>query len=63
MRPASIPLRLEEVAVDLAEDHASPRPAQSLHRRHAALESPARQLELLNRVPLRAEFHALAPAL
>jgi len=63
LRPASIPLRLEEVAVDLAEDHASPRPAQSLHRRHAPLESPARQLELLDRVPLRAEFHALAPDL
>ncbi len=63
MRPASIPLRLEDVAVELAADHGTPRPAQSLHRRHASLESPARQLQLLNGVPLRAEFHALAPEL
>lgn len=63
MRPATIPLRLEEIALDLAEDRAAPRPAQSLHRRHAALESPARQLQLLNGVSLRAEFQALAPGL
>jgi radical SAM/Cys-rich protein len=63
VRPASIPLRLEEVAVALAEDHASPRAAQSLRRRHAPLESPARQLQLLDSLPLRAEFRALVPGL
>ncbi|MDH3318707.1 MAG: arsenosugar biosynthesis radical SAM protein ArsS [Betaproteobacteria bacterium] len=63
MRPATIPLRLEDVAVELAEDRASPRAAQSLHRRHAPLDFPARQLQLLERIPLRAEFRALAPDL
>jgi radical SAM/Cys-rich protein len=60
MPPPAISLRLEEVAGDLAADRASPRPAQSLHRRHAPLESPARQLQLLGSVALRAEFHELA---
>ncbi|MEO8716676.1 MAG: arsenosugar biosynthesis radical SAM (seleno)protein ArsS [Burkholderiales bacterium] len=63
MRLATISLRLEEVAVDLAADRASPRAAQSLRRRHAPLDSPARQLELLGGVPLRTEFHTLAPDL
>jgi radical SAM/Cys-rich protein len=63
VRPAAIPLRLEEVAVALAEDRASPRAAQSLHRRHAPLDSPARQRQLLDGLPLRAEFRALVPGL
>jgi radical SAM/Cys-rich protein len=66
VRPATLPLRLDEVAADLAADHASPRPAQSLHRRHAPLASPAEQLRLLGSVPLAAEFGeraaGLAPA-
>ena len=63
MRPASIPLRLEEIAVELAADRASPRAAQSLSRRHAPLAAPAEQLKLLDSIPLRAEFNALAPDL
>ena len=63
MRPATIPLRLEEVALELAADRASPRAAQSLNRRHAPLAAPAAQLELLAAVPLRHEFDALAPGL
>ena len=63
MRPASIPVRLEEIAVELAADRASPRAAQSLSRRHAPLAAPAEQLKLLNSIPLRAEFNALAPDL
>lgn len=63
MRPASIPVRLEEIAVELAADRASPRAAQSLSRRHAPLAAPAAQLKLLNSIPLRAEFNALAPDL
>jgi len=63
VRPASLPLRLYEVAADLAEDTASPRPAQSLRRRHAALASSAEQLKLLGAVPLAAEFDARAPGL
>ena len=63
MRPATIPIRLEDLAFDLAADRESPRAAQSLRRRHAALAAPAEQLQLLNRIPLRAEFHALAPRL
>jgi radical SAM/Cys-rich protein len=63
VRPASIPLRVYEVAADLAEDRASPRPAQSLQRRHAALASPAEQRRLLGSVPLAAEFAARAPGL
>ncbi|MGH8707492.1 MAG: hypothetical protein ACREVD_05470, partial [Burkholderiales bacterium] len=63
MRPGSIPLRLEDVAVDLAGDRASPRATQSLNRRHAPLAAPAAQLKLLGAAPLRQEFRALAPDL
>jgi radical SAM/Cys-rich protein len=60
VRPATIPIRLEDLAADLAADRESPRPAQSLRRRHAPLAAPAEQLRLLNAIPLRAEFDALA---
>jgi radical SAM/Cys-rich protein len=63
VRPATIPLRLEEVSADLALDRSSPRAAQSLHRRRAPLDSPARQLELLEGVGLSTEFAARAPGL
>jgi radical SAM/Cys-rich protein len=63
VRPATIPIRLEDLASDLAADRESPRAAQSLSRRHAPLAAPAEQLKLLRRIPLRAEFHALAPQL
>jgi len=63
VRPASLPIRLVEVATDLAEDYESPRPAQSLRRRRALLASPAEQLRLLGSVPLAAEFDARAPGL
>jgi len=63
VRQATIPIRLEDLASDLAADRESPRAAQSLRRRHAPLAAPAEQLKLLNRIPLRAEFHALAPQL
>jgi len=60
VRPATIPIRLEEVALDLAQDRATPRAAQSLHRRAAPLAAPQEQLRLLKAVPLDAEFGALA---
>ena len=60
MRPATIPIRLEEVAVDLAQDRATPRAAQSLHRRAALLAAPQQQLRLLKAVLLDAEFSTLA---
>jgi hypothetical protein len=63
VRPATIPIRLEDVAVDLAADRASPRAAQSLNRRHARLAAPAEQLKLLASAPLRHEFSAMAPDL
>src|SRR3970040_1587188 len=63
VRPPNIQIRLEDLAFDLAADRESPRAAQSLRRRHAPLAEPAEQLKLLNRIPLRAEFHALAPQL
>src|SRR3970040_1716464 len=63
VRPPNIQIRLEDLAADLAADRESPRAAQSLRRRHAPLAAPAEQLKLLNRIPLRAEFHALAPDL
>jgi radical SAM/Cys-rich protein len=63
VRPAAIPIRLEDLAADLAADRESPRPAQSLRRRHAPLAAPAEQLQLLNAIPLRAEFDALAAGL
>jgi radical SAM/Cys-rich protein len=62
VRPAAIPIRLEEVTADLAQDHATPRAVQSLRRRAAPLAAPAEQLRLLGTVPLRAEFAALAGA-
>ncbi|MDH4096090.1 MAG: arsenosugar biosynthesis radical SAM protein ArsS [Betaproteobacteria bacterium] len=63
MRPASIPLRLEDIAGDLALDRATPRATQSLQRRAAPLAAPQEQLRLLDSVPLAAEFAALAPGL
>jgi radical SAM/Cys-rich protein len=63
VRPATIPIRLEDVTVDLAADRASPRAAQSLTRRHAPLAAPAEQLKLLASAPLRHEFSAMAPDL
>jgi radical SAM/Cys-rich protein len=63
VRPATLPLRLEEIAVELAADRASPRATQSLSRRHAPLAAPAEQLKLLGGVPLRHEFSARAPDL
>lgn len=66
MRPATIPVRLEELASDLAADRESPRPAQSLRRRRAPLDAPAEQLKRLDAIPLATEFHertaGLAPA-
>ena len=64
MDAASFPIRLEKVTDDLAEDRASPRPASTLHRRHAPLASTAEQLRLLASVPLeqggcRVEFDTL----
>jgi radical SAM/Cys-rich protein len=60
VRPATLPIRLEEVATDLAQDRATPRATQSLHRRAAPLASPAAQMRLLKTVPLHTEFDALA---
>ena len=60
MRPSTIPIRLEELADDLAQDRATPRATQSLHRRSAPLASPAEQLRLLKSVLLQTEFDALA---
>jgi radical SAM/Cys-rich protein len=56
-------IRLEDVAADLVADRATPRAAQSLHRRAAPLAVPAEQLRRLAAVPLAAEFDALAPTL
>jgi len=60
VRPATIPIRLEEVAADLAQDRATPRATQSLHRRGAPLASSAEQMRLLKAVLLDTEFDALA---
>jgi radical SAM/Cys-rich protein len=60
VRPATLPIRLEEVAADLAQDRATPRAVQSLRRRASPLASPAEQLRLLQAVPLDAEFDARA---
>ena len=60
MRPATIPIRLEEVAGELAQDRATPRATQSLQRRAAPLAAPQEQLRLLKAVMLDAEFDALA---
>jgi radical SAM/Cys-rich protein len=67
VRPATLPIRLEEVAGDLAEDRVSPRATQTLRRRASSLASPAEQLRLLEAVPIDAQFAArarggLAPA-
>jgi radical SAM/Cys-rich protein len=63
MRPSSIPIRLQDVAGDLAFDRASPRATQSLQRRAAPLAAPREQLRLLDSVPLAAEFAKCAPGL
>jgi len=60
VRPATIPIRLDDVAADLAMDCASPRATQSLRRRASLLASPAEQLRLLKAVMLEADFDALA---
>jgi len=60
VRPATIPIRLEDVAEDLAQDRATPRATQSLQRRNAPLASPAEQLRQLKAVRLDTEFYALA---
>jgi radical SAM/Cys-rich protein len=62
MRPASLPIRLKEVAGELAQDRATPRATQTLRRRAAPLASPAAQLRLLEAVLLDAEFDAVAGA-
>jgi len=62
VRPATLPIRLEEIAGDLAQDRATPRATQSLQRRAAPLAAPAAQLRLLKAVPLDADFDALAGA-
>ena len=62
MRPATLPIRLDELAADLATD-ASPRPAQSLRRRHAPLASPAEQLRILGSVRVAADFESRVPGL
>ncbi len=59
MRPGAMPIRLQEVAQDLAQDRLTPRATQSLHRRAAPLASPAEQLRLLQTVRLDTEFDAL----
>jgi radical SAM/Cys-rich protein len=60
VRPATIPIRLEEVAADLAQDRDTPRATQSLHRRAAPLAAPQEQLRLLQAVLPDTEFDALA---
>jgi len=60
VRPATLPIRLEEIAGELAQDRATPRATQSLLSRAAPLASPAEQLRLLRAVLLHTEFDALA---
>lgn len=67
MNAVSIPIRLEEVATDLANDRASPRPATTLRRRHALLASTAEQLRLLASLQIerggrRVEFDTMVGA-
>ena len=62
MRSATVSIRLEEVAAELAQDPATPRAAQSLRRRAAPLASPAEQLRLLKTVLPHEEFGARAGA-
>jgi radical SAM/Cys-rich protein len=52
MRPATLPIRLEELAGDLAADRATPRATQTLQRRAAPLASPGSN-SLLRRCPTR----------
>jgi radical SAM/Cys-rich protein len=66
VRPATLPIRLEEIAGELAQDRATPRATQTLRHRAASLASPAEQLRLLKAVLVEADFEArtgsLAPA-
>src|SRR5215510_6961239 len=72
MDAVAVPIRLREVAADLADDRATPRATSSLRRRHALLASTGEQLRLLASVRLerdgqRVEFDravggALRPA-
>jgi radical SAM/Cys-rich protein len=64
MKVLSFPLRLQEVAADLAGDTSTPRAAATLRRRHAPLASTEEQLRLLAAIPLQrdgrpVEFDAL----
>ena len=64
MSAVSFPVRLREVADDLANDRATPRAASTLHRRHAPLSSTTKQLRLLASVRIeqdsrRVEFETL----
>lgn len=52
MDDAAIPIRLFDVAEDLAHDDATPRATTTLLRRHAPLAAPARQLARLASVKL-----------
>jgi radical SAM/Cys-rich protein len=69
MTAVPFPLRLQEVAADLAHDASSPRAASSLQRRRSPLASADEQLRLLGAVPLQRDgrdvtFEAFAgPAL
>jgi radical SAM/Cys-rich protein len=65
MSAAPFPLRLQEVAAELAGDDTTPRPVSSLLRRRAPLASTQEQLRLLAAVPLerggrRVEFDDMA---
>jgi radical SAM/Cys-rich protein len=60
VRPATLPIRIEEIAGELAQDRASPRATQSLQQRAALLASPGEQLRLLKAVLLDTEFDAFA---
>ena len=72
MDAVAVPIRLREVAADLADDRATPRATSTLRRRHALLASTGEQLRLLASVRLerdgqRVEFDravggALRPA-
>ena len=53
MAAPHFPLRLQEVAADLAGDTATPRAATSLQRRRAPLAAPEEQLRLLAALPLQ----------
>lgn len=64
MSAASFPIRLKEVAYDLANDRGTPRAVTTLHRRRASLSSTTEQLRLLASVPIerdgrRVEFETL----